>query len=84
MPFGPLGGLPGAGRLNVQRTFTVSHQEGGVNITASGMVDNGAITLDDITIEDNGKTQQFKSVERVPEAYRERVKTLLGRVTRKR
>jgi membrane-associated protease RseP (regulator of RpoE activity) len=83
MPFGPLGGRPGAGQVNVQKTFLVSHQEGGVNITVSGMVDNGTVAVDDITI-DNGKTQQFKSVEQVPEVYRGRVKALIETATRRR
>jgi hypothetical protein len=87
---GPLG-LPGNGAAGVGGpnakgggTFTASVQQDGVSIDVDGTVDNGAATVTDITITDGDKPRHFTSVDKVPEEYREKVRGLIDKATRRR
>jgi hypothetical protein len=89
VPHGPLGfgnGLPGFGALNpnVPSTFTASSQQDGVTIDVEGSVDNGTVSVTDITISDGGKPRHFTSVDKVPEEYRDKVQALIDKVTKGR
>jgi hypothetical protein len=77
VPHGPLGA--GLGAANVPATFTISSQQGDLTIEIEGTVDNGTVTVNDITVTDGGKPRYFSSVDKVPEEYRERVQTLIDR-----
>ena len=89
VPHGPLGpgnGLPGFGAQNPNGagTFTASSQQDGVTIDVDGTIDNGAATVNDITITDGGKPRHFTSVDKVPEEYREKVRALIDKATKGR
>jgi hypothetical protein len=85
----PPGILPGANRLppgaNAVMTstfitgdrFTTRHQEGSLIITVSGTVTDGKAKTSEIQVQDGNKTEKFESVDKVPEAYRDKVKNLV-------
>jgi hypothetical protein len=88
-PRAPLGGgnlLPGFGALNpnVPATFTATSQQDGVTIDVEGTIDNGTVTATDVTVTDGDKPRHFASIDKVPEEYRDRVRTLINRATRGR
>ncbi len=60
-------------------TFTATYQEGQLTIDVSGTSNNGAVAATEIVIKDGPTTLRFGSVDQVPEAYRDKVKTLLGK-----
>ena len=82
LPHGLLG--PGFGAANVPATFTATSQQDGVTIDVEGTIENGVVTVTDITVTDGGKPRHFTGVDKVPEEYREKVRTLIDRVTRGR
>jgi hypothetical protein len=86
-PFG--GGLPmlkpllGGGNgvmVTTFRTgdhFTTRHQEGSLIITVSGSVADGKAKVSEIQVQDGTKSDKYESVDKVPEAYRDKVKNLV-------
>jgi beta-lactamase regulating signal transducer with metallopeptidase domain len=73
----------GAGHFvmtSVMRTndrFTTRHQEGNLIITLTGTVTGGKAKLSEIHVQDGTETGTYKSVDKVPERYRDKVKNLV-------
>jgi len=57
--------------------FTTRHQEGSLIITVSGTVTDGKAKTSEIQVQDGNKTEKYESVDKVPEAYRDKVKNLV-------
>jgi membrane-associated protease RseP (regulator of RpoE activity) len=57
--------------------FTTRYQEGGLVIRVTGTTAGGTAKVGSISVTDNGKTEKYESVEKVPERYRDRVKSLV-------
>jgi hypothetical protein len=81
---GPLVLHSGSGGRGVMTTIfrnddrlTARHQEGSLIITVTGTVADQKTTIDKITVQDGGSTHTYKSVEDVPEQYRDKVKNLV-------
>jgi type II secretory pathway component GspD/PulD (secretin) len=77
-------GSSSRGRRNVITTmsrtndnFTTRHQEGSLIITVTGNVSDGKGKVKRIEILDSGKRETYESVDKVPEAYRSKVKDLI-------
>jgi hypothetical protein len=96
-PFGPGGnfGKPGMlrpplgpaglnGQLNLQGNFNVSYQEGALSIDLVGSVNNDVVTVTNVTIQDNGVTMQFNTLDLVPAQYRGRVDALIEKAVKRR
>jgi hypothetical protein len=84
-PGGPLGPMAGGpGQLNAQGNFNISSQEPGLDITVVGVVNNGVVTVTGVTIQDNGVTLQFISIDQVPPQYRDRVNALVDKTAKAR
>jgi hypothetical protein len=65
---------------SVMRTndrFTTRHQEGNLIITLTGTVTGGKAKLSEIHVQDGTETGTYKSVDKVPERYRDKVKNLV-------
>jgi DNA-binding transcriptional MerR regulator len=88
LPPGPPGGIGGvrfpAGANAVMTTsmitgdrFTTRHQEGSLIITVSGSVTDGKAKTTEIQVQDGNKTEKYESVDKVPEAYKDKVKNLV-------
>jgi hypothetical protein len=76
MPPGAAGGV----LLTTFRTgdrFTTRYQEGSLVITVTGTVADGKAKLGEIHVQDAGKGEDYSSVDKVPERYRDKVKTLV-------
>jgi membrane-associated protease RseP (regulator of RpoE activity) len=56
--------------------FTARHQEGTLVITLTGKTSDGKAKVSEIVVEDAGKTHTYDSIEKVPERYRDKVKSL--------
>jgi beta-lactamase regulating signal transducer with metallopeptidase domain len=66
--------------ISVFRTndsFTTRQQEGKLGITVTGTVADGKGKVSEITIQDGTETTNYKSVDKVPERYRDKVKNLV-------
>jgi beta-lactamase regulating signal transducer with metallopeptidase domain len=85
--FGPDGrvdlGVPLAGAKGVMTTtfrsddrFTTRHQEGSLVITVSGTVENGRASVSEIRVQDGQESHKYDSTDKLPEAYRDKVKRL--------
>jgi beta-lactamase regulating signal transducer with metallopeptidase domain len=57
--------------------FTARHQEGNLVITVTGTVADGKATTKTINVQDGGQTEKYESVDKVPEQYRDKVKSLV-------
>jgi beta-lactamase regulating signal transducer with metallopeptidase domain len=57
--------------------FTTRHQEGSLIITVTGKVADGKSQVNEIQVQDGGQGHRYKSVDNVPEQYRDKVKNLL-------
>jgi hypothetical protein len=57
--------------------FTTRHQEGSLIITVSGTMTEGKAKTTEIQVQDGNKTEKYESVDKVPEAYRDKVKNLV-------
>jgi beta-lactamase regulating signal transducer with metallopeptidase domain len=57
--------------------FTTRHQEGSLIITVSGAVTDGKAKTSEILVQDGNKSEKYDSVDKVPEAYRDKVKNLV-------
>lgn len=76
-PANPFGGGRGAGAFAPGGNFTQTRIEGTEEITVSGKLDQGKVTVEEISVTDNGETKTYKSVEDVPLGLREKVKTMI-------
>jgi membrane-associated protease RseP (regulator of RpoE activity) len=81
MPAGP---LPFAGANGVLMTtfrtgdrFTTRHQEGSLILTVTGTVADGKAKVREIQVQDGAVSHTYASADKVPEAYRDKVKNLL-------
>jgi len=84
LPGGAGGRGPGGDRhtviTSVFRTndrFTTRHQEGNLIITVTGSVTDGKGKVSEIHVQDGTETANYKSVNKVPERYRDKVKNLV-------
>ncbi len=80
--------FPGGKGVEIQTTrngdeFTTTRKEGEQSITVSGKVADGKAVPAAIEINDGKESKKYESVEKVPEQYRNAVKTLLQTVTGK-
>jgi hypothetical protein len=57
--------------------YTTRHQEGSLIITISGTVADGKAKTSEIQVQDGTKTEKYESTDKVPEAYRDKVKNLI-------
>jgi beta-lactamase regulating signal transducer with metallopeptidase domain len=86
-PFANLGGggaFAAAGGNGVMTTtfrsgdrFTTRHQEGSLVINVTGKVADGKSTVGEIRVQDGRESHKYESVDKVPEAYRDKVKNLI-------
>jgi hypothetical protein len=77
-PFGPFNGqgvLTTTFRGNDR--FVTRHQEGSLVITLTGKVADGKAAVQEIRVQDGRDSNQFASADKVPEAYRLKVKNLV-------
>jgi hypothetical protein len=77
--FAPPGGANNFVMTSVFRTddrFTTRHQEGNLVITLTGTVADGKAKVSEIHVQDGTETATYKSVDKVPERYRDKVKNL--------
>jgi hypothetical protein len=77
-----LGGLAGLknGTTAVTRNndeFTARHEAGGVTCVVKGKVNEGKAEPSEITIEEDGKTTSYASVDKVPQEHQQTVKKLV-------
>jgi hypothetical protein len=76
-----LRGLAGLnGNTNISRVndeFTAKHSSGDVKITVKGKIDQGKAKASEITVESNGQSKTYESVEKVPAEHKEAVEKLL-------
>ena len=57
--------------------FTAVHHEGTVQITVTGKVTDGKAKANEIKIQDGAESNTYQSVDKVPEKYRDMVKSLV-------
>jgi beta-lactamase regulating signal transducer with metallopeptidase domain len=57
--------------------FTTRQQEDGLTITITGSVSDDKAKVEEIKIEDGKQTDKYRSLEKVPEQYRDKVKSLV-------
>lgn len=85
-PQAPVGlpalGFPGAASVvttltRTQDNFTAQHQEGNEVITLSGQTADGKPKIKQIQVRSGFRVEQYDSVDKVPEKYREKVKNLI-------
>jgi hypothetical protein len=57
--------------------FTTRHQEGSLVITVSGKVEDGKPRMKEVRVQDGGESHQYKTVDEVPDRYRDKVKNLV-------
>jgi len=76
--------IEGSGKQTVITTthrdndrFTTRHQEGSLIITITGSVSEGKSSISSIVIQDGSKEAKFDDLAKVPEQYRDKVKTLI-------
>jgi beta-lactamase regulating signal transducer with metallopeptidase domain len=77
---GNLNGGPGVTGITLTRTndsFTVRSQDAGVTLSISGKVNAGKAETTEISVQEGDKTTNYQSVDKVPEAYRDRVQAML-------
>jgi hypothetical protein len=63
-------------------SITVTHQEGDVRISFRGTIKDSAVDLTDINIQNATETTTYKSLNDVPQPWRDRVNQILEMVTR--
>jgi membrane-associated protease RseP (regulator of RpoE activity) len=89
---GRLGGrnfLPNIGNLagstsysRVNDDFTATNTTDGVKITVKGKIDQGKSKVSEVTIDSDGKTKTYDSVDKVPAEHKETVQKLAGMGTK--
>jgi len=73
-------GRKGVNQTSIVRTndeFTAKQRTGDHTITVTGKLADDQTTVNEITIQDGKETHRYDSVDKVPEAQREKVKALL-------
>lgn len=60
-----------------QERFTLRHQEGSLIITLTGRNADGKPKIKEIHVQDGGRSEQYDSMDKVPEQYRDKVKNLV-------
>ncbi len=60
--------------------FTINSVDNNLKIALTGTIADGKTVLDSATINDDGKQIKAKSLDKVPEKYRDQVKKLLGSI----
>ena len=60
--------------------FTIHSHEGALNIMVTGKLEDGKTVMESATITDGGKKITADSLDKVPEKYRDNVKSLLGNI----
>lgn len=92
-PAGGFGGAPGPGlgigfggavgngvmttTFRTDDRFTTRHQEGSLIITLSGKVVDGKAKVGDVSVQDGRESHKYESMDKVPEAYRDKAKHLM-------
>lgn len=61
----------------MQDRLTLRHQEGSLIITLTGRVADGKPKVKEIHVQDGFRSEQYDSVDKVPEQYRDKVKNLV-------
>ncbi|MFL5339003.1 MAG: PDZ domain-containing protein, partial [Gemmataceae bacterium] len=79
----PLGGGKGSMLTLDKGTFTIQKNDDELSISISGKVDEGKVTVNNVTIRDGNDHVNVDKVEAVPEKYREQVQKLLKGVQAK-
>ncbi len=86
-PFGALNGAFNGGPVastSVTRTndsFMIRHQDNGVMIGIKGTVEGIKAGTAEIVIQEGDTTEKYESVDKVPEAHREKVRELIQKAT---
>ncbi len=57
--------------------MTLRHQEGSLIITLTGKTSDGKVKVSDIQVQDGRESNKYDSADKVPEAYRDKVKNLI-------
>jgi beta-lactamase regulating signal transducer with metallopeptidase domain len=63
--------------FRTDESFTTRHQEGSLVITITGKVEDGRARVNQISVQDGGSTHKYRSVDQVPEQYRDKVRSLV-------
>jgi hypothetical protein len=89
LKLGQLAPMPGGGVAKNMNTthgpggaFTTKYKEGNVQITVTGKVADGKATVAGIEIRDGDQINSYKSVEEVPEEFREDARVLIRNAER--
>jgi hypothetical protein len=57
--------------------FTTRHQEGSLIITVTGTVADGKAKVKEINVQDGRESNKYEAVDKVPEQYRDKAKSLI-------
>jgi membrane-associated protease RseP (regulator of RpoE activity) len=78
-PFGIGGGMASVvtTMIRTQDRFTLRHQEGNLIITLTGQTADGKPKIKEIHVQDGLHSEEYKSVDKVPERYRDKVQNLI-------
>jgi PDZ domain len=60
--------------------FTSRHEEGSLVITVTGKVEDGQAKVMEINVQDGRESHKYESLDKVPEAYRDKAKHLVASV----
>lgn len=63
--------------IRINDRFTGRHQEGSLIITVTGAVADGQAKVSEIHVQDGMTTEKYASVDKVPERYQDKVKSLV-------
>lgn len=63
--------------IRTQDNFTLRHQEGNAVITLTGQTADGKPKIKQIQVQEGLRFEQYESVDKVPEKYRDKVKNLI-------
>ena len=63
--------------FRINNRFTARHEEGTLIISLTGTTAESKSNLSEITIQDGQVVKNYKSLDKVPERYRDKVKNLL-------
>src|SRR5262249_6838740 len=63
--------------FRTDESFTTRHQEGSLVITITGKVEDGKAKVNQISVQDGGSSHKYRSVDQVPEQYRDKVRNLV-------
>jgi membrane-associated protease RseP (regulator of RpoE activity) len=63
--------------VRTRDNFTLRHQEGNVHLTLTGQMADGKPKIKQIQVQEGLRMDQYESVDKVPEKYRDKVKNLI-------